>query len=175
MPHDYDSDADEPNAYEDDLPLAQLMHALASQLQKAREWAARAAFSGQPSPIAWTDAQIEVGVTWTRGGNGELDLKVVHLGGNRTKENTATMTVSLAPASGQPEITVSRPKPMLLQLPLRLQGRAFGTPGRIVRPARRASPKDAKYRKRVRVARMTTSARASAGNGRGWSAPGGVG
>ena len=125
MPSEHDSDG-----YEDELPLAELMHALASQLQKAREWAAQAAFSGEPSPIAWTDAQIEVGVTWTRVGRGELDLKVVRLGGDRTKENTATMTVSLAPASGQPERTVSRPTPMLLQLSLRFQGRSPPAPAR---------------------------------------------
>jgi hypothetical protein len=101
MPSDSDG-------YEDELPLAELMHALASQLQKAREWAAQADSAGEPSPVAWTDAKVEVGVTWTRGFNGELDLKVVHLGGDRTKENTATMTVSLAPASGQPERTVTR-------------------------------------------------------------------
>jgi hypothetical protein len=93
--------------YEDDLPLAELMHALSTQLQKARDWAEEAAKLGEPSPIAWTEAQIEVGVTWTRTGSGQIDLKVLQLGGDRTKENTATMTVTITPASGKPELTVT--------------------------------------------------------------------
>ncbi len=93
----------------DEFPLTTLMDALARQLDKGERQGERAAASGRPSPIAWSTAQIEVGVTWTQSGTGEIDIKVLRLGGGRTKENTATMTVTLVPAGGQPVHTVTIP------------------------------------------------------------------
>ena len=82
----------------DEFPLADLIHALSEQLRRAESRARdRINLGGRPL-IAWTNAQIEVGVTWTRNLNGEIDIKVLRLGGQRTKENTATMTVTLGPA-----------------------------------------------------------------------------
>jgi hypothetical protein len=91
-----------------EFPLAELMDALARQLNKAGKWAEDAGARGKPSPIAWTTAQVEVGVTWTRTGEGAIDVKVLKLGGSRTKENTTTMTVTLVPAGGKPSPTVTR-------------------------------------------------------------------
>jgi|ERR1035438_1501214 hypothetical protein len=87
---------------EDEFPLAELIDALAQQLGKARERANEIAARGGLPFIAWTAAQIEVGVTWTRTAEGGIDVKVLHLGGERTKENTTTMTVTLEPAEGKP-------------------------------------------------------------------------
>jgi Trypsin-co-occurring domain 2 len=92
----------------DEFPLAELMDALAEQLGIARKWAVEAAEGGEPSFISWTGAEIEVGITWTRSGSGGIDLKVLNLGGERTKENTATMTVTLAPTGGEPLEMVTR-------------------------------------------------------------------
>jgi hypothetical protein len=87
---------------EDEFPLAELVDALAGQLGIARERANDIAARGGQSFIAWTTAQIEVGITWTRSAEGGIDVKVLHLGGERTKENTTTMTVTLEPAGGEP-------------------------------------------------------------------------
>jgi Trypsin-co-occurring domain 2 len=85
----------------DEFPLAELIDALGRQLGRAREWANDiTGRSGRPF-IAWTTAQIEVGVTWTRSAQGGIDVKVLHLGGERTKENTTTMTVTLEPAGDE--------------------------------------------------------------------------
>jgi Trypsin-co-occurring domain 2 len=88
----------------DEFPLAELIDALAQQLGRAREWANDIAARGGRPFIAWTTAQIEVGVTWTRSAQGGIDVKVLHLGGERTKENTTTMTVTLEPAGDEPRL-----------------------------------------------------------------------
>jgi hypothetical protein len=93
---------------QDGFPLAKLIHALSEELKRARDSAAEAVAAGRPGFIAWTTAQIEVGVTWTESIDGGIDIKVLHLGGDRTKENTTTMTVTLAPAEGKP-VVVSEP------------------------------------------------------------------
>jgi Trypsin-co-occurring domain 2 len=85
----------------DEFPLAELIDALGRQLGRAREWANDIADRGGQPFIAWTTAQIEVGVTWTRSAQGGIDVKVLHLGGERTKENTTTMTVTLEPAGDE--------------------------------------------------------------------------
>jgi hypothetical protein len=84
----------------DEFPLADLIHALSEQLRRSESRASELINSGGRPLIAWTNAQIEVGVTWTRDVNGEIDIKVLRLGGQRTKENTATMTVTLKPVDG---------------------------------------------------------------------------
>ncbi len=88
---------------EDEFPLADLIHALSEQLRQSENRARVLLHSGGAPLIAWTAAQIEVGVTWTRDVNGRIDVKVLQLGGQRTKENTATMTVTLKPADGRNE------------------------------------------------------------------------
>jgi hypothetical protein len=98
-----------PDFDDDAFPLTKLIDALGRQLDQGKRQADRAASSGRPSPIAWSTAQIEVGVTWTTSGSGEIDVKVLRLGGERTKENTATMTVTLVPAGGEPVLTVTTP------------------------------------------------------------------
>ena len=91
------------------FPLAELIHALSEELKRARDSAAEAVAAGRPAFIAWTTAQIEVGVTWTESIDGGIDIKVLHLGGDRTKENTTTMTVTLEPAGGEPVPVSERP------------------------------------------------------------------
>ena|ERR1700684_168967 len=83
-----------------EFPLADLIHALSEQLRQSESRAQALTSSGDKPLIAWTAAQIEVGVTWTRDVNGHIDIKVLQLGGSRTKENTATMTVTLTPSGG---------------------------------------------------------------------------
>ena len=95
---------------DEEFPLADLIDALARQLDTARKWADQAGPHGNPSFVAWTTAQIEVGVTWTRSQEGGIDLKVLHLGGDRTKENTTTMTVTLEPVGGASVTLVGRPR-----------------------------------------------------------------
>jgi|ERR1700741_803591 hypothetical protein len=88
----------------DEFPLAELIDALAGQLDRAGEWANDIATRGGRPFMAWTGAQIEVGLTWTRSAQGGLDVKVLQLGGGRTKENTTTMTVTLAPIGDEPRL-----------------------------------------------------------------------
>jgi hypothetical protein len=92
MPHSNQSD---------EFPLADLIHALSEQLRRSESRAREGINSGDLPLIAWTSAQIEVGVTWTRDVHGQIDVKVLQLGGERTKENTATMTVMLKPAGDE--------------------------------------------------------------------------
>jgi hypothetical protein len=94
----------EPKIKEDEFPLAELIDALARQLGRAREIANDIAARGGRPFIEWTTAEIEVGITWTRSEQGGIDVKVLHLGGERTKENTTTMTVTLGPAGDEPRL-----------------------------------------------------------------------
>ena len=61
----------------DEFPLAELIDALGGQLSRAREWADDIAARGGRPFIAWTAAQIEVGVTWTRSAQGGIDVKIL--------------------------------------------------------------------------------------------------
>lgn len=87
----------------DEFPLADLIHALSEQLRRSESRAHELSNSGNQPLIAWIGAQIEVGVTWSRDVHGQIDVKVLQLGGARTKENTATMTVTLGPADNGPK------------------------------------------------------------------------
>lgn len=106
-----------------EFPLADLIHALSEQLRRSESRASELISSAGQPLIAWTSAQIEVGVTWTRDVNGEIDIRVLRLGGQRTKENTATMTVTLKPepAGGGSNAVDGPPtsaiQPLTLELP----------------------------------------------------------
>jgi hypothetical protein len=96
----------------DGFPLADLIQALSDELKRARDSTAVSEAAGRPAFISWATAQIEVGVTWTESIDGGIDFKVLHLGGDRTKENTTTMTVTLVPAIGGP-VKVAQPSDQL--------------------------------------------------------------
>jgi hypothetical protein len=90
------SDTDDAQEY----PLADLRRQLARQLEKANR---RVVQAGRPVRLRWTRATVELGVTWEKTGDGEVDLKVVRLGGGITKANTTTITVTVVPSDPGPE------------------------------------------------------------------------
>jgi hypothetical protein len=68
---------------------------LAHQLERANQ---RVVQAGRPGRLRWTQATVELGVTWEKTGDGGVDLKVVRLGGGITKANTTTITVTVVPS-----------------------------------------------------------------------------
>jgi hypothetical protein len=76
-------------------PLADMLAQLAGELEAAN---GRVTRTGRQSSLRWTEATIELGITWEQTGDGGIDLKVLRLGGGRTKANTTTITVKVAPA-----------------------------------------------------------------------------
>jgi hypothetical protein len=70
-------------------PLADMLAQLATELEVAN---GRVVDAGRPGRLRWTEATIELGVTWEKTGDGGIDLKVVRLGGSLTKANTTTIT-----------------------------------------------------------------------------------
>jgi hypothetical protein len=75
-------------------PLADMLAELAGELERANSRVTR---TGTPSRLRWTEATIELGITWEQTGDGGIDLKVLRLGGGLTKANTTTITVRVVP------------------------------------------------------------------------------
>jgi hypothetical protein len=75
-------------------PLADMLAELAGELEAANSRVTR---TGRPSRLRWTEATIELGITWEQTGDGGIDLEVLRLGGGRTKANTTTITVKVEP------------------------------------------------------------------------------
>jgi hypothetical protein len=80
-------------------PLADMLGELGLELEKANR---RVVESGTSGRLRWTEATIELGVTWEKRGEGGIDVKVVRLGGGVTKENTTTITIRVVPAESDP-------------------------------------------------------------------------
>jgi hypothetical protein len=75
-----------------EYPLADLVSALYREIAESHHRA-----RGQGSFMAWTGAEVEVAVTWESRLEGGLDLKVLKLGGDRTRSNSNTLRLTLAP------------------------------------------------------------------------------
>ena len=76
-------------------PLADLIHELGAQLREAQR---RASADGLPGILRLRECTVEMGVTWTKTGSGGIEFWVVKLGGDVSKENTQTITLTLEPA-----------------------------------------------------------------------------
>jgi hypothetical protein len=77
-----------------EYPLADMLGELASQLEVANQ---RVVQAQRPGRLRWTEATVELGVTWEKKGDGGIDLKVVRLGGGLTKANTTTIAIKVVP------------------------------------------------------------------------------
>jgi hypothetical protein len=91
--------SDTPGDDGQEYPLADMLARLGRELEAAN---ARAIQSGRPGRLRWTEATVELGVTWEKTGDGGIDLKVVRLGGGLTKANTTTISVRVVPYDGGP-------------------------------------------------------------------------
>jgi hypothetical protein len=87
-----------------EYPLADMLSELANELEMANK---RVVQAGRPGRLRWTEATVELGVTWERKGDGGIDLKVVRLGGGLTKANTTTISVKVVPVQRAGAATVT--------------------------------------------------------------------
>ena len=75
------------------FPLADLIAVLGSELREAER---RAAKSGA-SNLQLKECSVQMGIQWEKKGSGEIDVWVVKLGGDLTKQNTELITITMEP------------------------------------------------------------------------------
>jgi hypothetical protein len=94
---------DDPKGGQDRFPLADLIAVLGSELREAER---RAAQSGARS-LQLKECSVQMGIQWEKKGSGEIDVWVVKLGGDLTKQNTELITITMEPFD-EPEAGASR-------------------------------------------------------------------
>ena len=85
--------ADKLDANKDRFPLADLIAVLGSELREAEQ---RAAQSGART-LQLKECSVQMGIQWDKRGSGEIDIWVVKLGGDVTKQNTELITITMEP------------------------------------------------------------------------------
>ena len=85
--------SDDPGASQQRFPLADLIAVLGSQLREAER---RAAQSGARN-LQLRECSVQMGIQWEKKGSGEIDVWVVKLGGDLTKQNTELITITMEP------------------------------------------------------------------------------
>jgi len=75
------------------FPLADLIAVLGSELREAER---RAAQSGARN-LQLKECSVQMGIQWEKKGTGEIDVWVVKLGGDLTKQNTELITITMEP------------------------------------------------------------------------------
>lgn len=75
------------------FPLADLIAVLGSELHEAES---RAAKSGARN-LQLKECSVQMGIQWDKRGSGEIDIWVVKLGGDLTKQNTELITITMEP------------------------------------------------------------------------------
>jgi Trypsin-co-occurring domain 2 len=76
------------------VELVDLITALGDQIREAQK---RALAKSDKPLLKLKDCSIQLGLTWDKKANGELNVWVLKLGGEVTKENTETITINLEP------------------------------------------------------------------------------
>jgi len=82
-----------PDGSTERFPLADLIARLGSELREAER---RAAETGARN-IQLKECSVQMGIQWDKKGSGEIDIWVVELGGELTKENTELITITMEP------------------------------------------------------------------------------
>ena len=75
------------------FPLADLINVLGKELREAER---RAAESGARN-LQLKECAVQMGIQWEKRGSGEIDVWVVKLGGDLTKQNTELITITMEP------------------------------------------------------------------------------
>lgn len=83
---------DQPNNQE--FRLADLIKALGGELREAQR---RATTDDQPDMLQLKECTVELAVTWNKKGEAGLEFWVVKLGGEVSRENTQTISVTMEP------------------------------------------------------------------------------
>jgi hypothetical protein len=78
----------------DEFPLADLISRLGDELREAQ---AQAATDQKEDQFKLKEATVELAWTFNKKADGGIDFKVVKLGGELSKENAQTLTVTLEP------------------------------------------------------------------------------
>ena len=73
--------------------MADLIAVLGSELHEAER---RAAQSGARN-LQLKECSVQMGIQWEKKGSGEIDVWVVKLGGDLTKQNTELITITMEP------------------------------------------------------------------------------
>ena len=89
----YQVKADLGSAY----PLADVLEKLGGEIREASR---RAREDNQPDVLLVSGIEVELGVTFTKKGEAGIEIGVVNLGGDLTKENTQTIKLTLIPKDG---------------------------------------------------------------------------
>ena len=84
---------DKPGGSNERFPLADLIARLGSELREAERRAAR---SGARN-LQLKECSVQMGIQWEKKGSGEIDIWVIKLGGDITKENTELITITMEP------------------------------------------------------------------------------
>lgn len=79
---------------ENEYPLADLIQAVGAELREAQRRADQAA---QPDLLKLKECTVELGVTWDKKADGGIDIKVFKLGGGVGKQDTQTISITMAP------------------------------------------------------------------------------
>jgi len=82
-----------PDGGQERFPLADLIVVLGSELREAERRAAR---SGARN-LQLKECSVQMGIQWEKKGSGEIDVWVVKLGGDLTKQNTELITITMEP------------------------------------------------------------------------------
>jgi hypothetical protein len=85
------------------FPLADLVEQLGDEIREAQ----RRAQAKTPHLLKLKECTAELGVQWTLDADGGVEFWVVELGGEVTKENTHTVSVTLEPESGPIDLEVA--------------------------------------------------------------------
>ncbi len=85
--------AGKPDGSTERFPLADLIARLGSELREAER---RAAEAGARN-LQLKECSVQMGIQWDKKGSGEIDIWVVKLGGELTKENTELITITMQP------------------------------------------------------------------------------
>jgi hypothetical protein len=80
------------------FPLADLIKALGRDLREAQR---RAKEDDQPDILKLKECSVELGVTWEKKGEAGIEFWVIKLGGEVSKQNVETLTVTLEPLSDE--------------------------------------------------------------------------
>jgi hypothetical protein len=88
---------DTPESSQQRFPLADLIAVLGSELREAERRAAR---SGARN-LQLKECSVQMGIQWEKRGSGEIDVWVVKLGGDLTKQNTELITITMEPFEEQ--------------------------------------------------------------------------
>jgi Trypsin-co-occurring domain 2 len=106
--------ADKLDGNKDRFPLADLIAVLGSELREAER---RAAESGART-LQLKECSVQMGIQWDKRGSGEIDIWVVKLGGELTKQNTELITITMEPFQEPDEGGTRRRRPVARRRPV---------------------------------------------------------